>query len=528
MARRRQSLRKIKEILRLHESGIEKTKIAVITSLTRKTVREYLNRADNANLKYQDINNLSSKEIYAKLFSLNSEQTQHKKTQPDWSWIHQEMKKKNVTLTLLWEEFIQENPRGIRSSQFSYHYNHWKKKLNLSMRQTHKLGEKCFVDYAGHTIPIVDQNTGEIKKAQIFVAILGASNYTYAEATWTQSTQDWTSSHANAFEYFGGVTELVIPDNLRTGINKACRYEPEINKSYHDLAMHYGVAVMPTRIRKPKDKSKVENAVQVVERWILASLRNRTFFSLSELNKAISELLEKLNNKPFKKLPGTRKSIFNEQEKSTLKPLPIKRYEFATWKKAKVNIDYHIEVEGCYYSLPYNYVRENVETQISSSSITVFRNNKYICTHIRSSKKGSFTTKKEHMPKSHQEYLEWTPTRIANWANSIGKNTGILVSKIINSKSHPALGYRSALGVIRLGKKYGNNRLEKACSRAITFGGFYYKSVKSILEKGLDKQPIEKPEKEIPQDHQNIRGSQYFQSENNTQNKEKELCPQTL
>ncbi|MEA1877661.1 MAG: IS21 family transposase [Bacteroidota bacterium] len=246
-------MRNIKEIIRLYEAGIKKKKIANITGITRKTVRDYLERAERAGLKYDDIEKLSSKEIYAQLFPISPESMQTRKTQPDWSQIHQEMKKKNVTLTLLWEEFIQANPEGVRSSQFSYHYNQWKKKIDLSMRQVHKFGEKCFVDYAGHTIPIIDQSTGESRKAQIFVAVLGASNYTYAEATWTQSIPNWTSSHVNTFEYFGGVPELVIPDNLKSGVNKACRYEPEINNSYHDLAMHYGVAIMPTRVRKPKD-----------------------------------------------------------------------------------------------------------------------------------------------------------------------------------------------------------------------------------------------------------------------------------
>jgi transposase len=392
------------------------------------------------------------------------------------------------------------------------------------MRQVHKFGEKCFVDYAGDKIPIIDQKTGEVRTAEIFVAILGASNYTYAEATWDQSLQNWTSSHSNALEYFGGVPELIIPDNLKTGINKACRYEPEINNSYHDCALHYEFAVMPTRVRKPKDKSKVENAVLVVQRWILAALRNRTFFSLSELNEAISELLEKLNNKPFKKLPGSRKSVFEEHEKSMLKPLPVERWEFTIWKKAKVNIDYHIEANGCYYSVPYNYLRETVDVKISSSVIKVFINNKYVCTHARSFRKGFATTIKEHMPKSHQEYSDWTPSRIISWTHSIGENCGRLAEKIISSKSHPALGYRSALGVIRLGKK--NERLEKACKRAISYGGFSYKSVKSILEKNLENYSIEEPGENIPKNHQNIRGAEYFQGENSIKEMERELCLQ--
>ena len=511
MARERQSMRKIKEMLRLNEAGFNKTQIEQLSGTTRKTVREYLRQAEHVGLRYSDIEKLSSKEIYAKLFPVTTERQHAIKDQPEWNDIHKELQKKHVTLALLWEEFIASNPNGCRYTQFCYHYDQWRKKLDLSMRQVHKLGEKCFVDYAGHTIPIINKETGEIRKAQIFVAVLGASNYTFAEATWTQSLPDWLSSHMNAFEYFGGVPELVIPDNLKSGVDKACRYEPDINKTYHDFALHYNVAIMPTRIRKPKDKPKVENAVLVVERWILAALRNRTFFNLTELNEAIDNLLEKLNTKPFKKLSGSRQSVFTEQEKSTLKPLPIIRYEYAQWKKAIVNIDYHVELEGHYYSVPYRYVKESIEIRYSAMIVTIFKDNKQLCSHLRSYLKGKHTTIKEHMPKSHQEYIEWTPSRIVSWASSIGEYTGTLVYRIINSKDHFALGYRSALGVIRLGNRYGNNRLEAAAQRAIVCGGYSYHSVKSILEKGLDQQPLpESQSNALPCDHENIRGAQYF------------------
>lgn len=309
MAQRRKSMREIKEVLRLHESGIDKSKISSITGVSRKTIRSYLTYAHAVNLKYSDAQNLSESEIYSKLFPVNNTYDKAK-PQPDWDYIHKEMQKKGVTKLLLWQEFIERNNCSLGYSRFCHYYRGYLKSLDLSMRQTHKLGEKCFVDYAGHTINITNQETGEITKAQIFVCVLGASNYTFSCATWTQSLPDWIDSHIKAFEYFGGVPEIVVVDNLKSGVTKSCRYEPEINKTCHDFAMHYGIAVMPTRARKPKDKAKVENAVLVVERWILACLRNHTFFSLTQLNNEISRLLEKLNSKQFKKLNTSRYQIF--------------------------------------------------------------------------------------------------------------------------------------------------------------------------------------------------------------------------
>lgn len=510
MAQRRLIVREIKEILRLDEAGISKSKIRTITGVSRKTIREYLNKAKEAELKYATIQTLTTKELYTKLFPA-AQQAHKTKKQPDWNEINQELKKKNVTKILLWEEFIESNPGGCRYTQFCHHYSHYLKKMDLSMRQEHKYGEKCFIDYAGHTMPIIDQATGEVRNAQIFVAVLGASNYTYAEATWTQNSADWLSSHSNTFEYFEGVSEITVPDNLKAGVSKTCRYEPTINRAYHDWAMHYGTAVIPARVRKPKDKGKAEKGVQLVERWILARLRNRQFFSLAELNEAIWELLERLNTKKFKKLPTSRKELFLQHEKQELKPLPATRYELAEWKKATVNIDYHIELESHYYSVPYKYAREIVEVCYTSTTVSIYKDNKRIASHMRSFRKGKHTVIKEHMPKKHQEYSEWTPSRIINWAASIGQNTSKVVYRIIHEKEHPAIGYRSALGVIRLGKSYGNDRLEAAAVRAVELGGFSYQSIKSILSKGLDKQPLDQaPILEVTIDHNNLRGSEYF------------------
>lgn len=514
MANKKVHMRKIKEVLRLSESGINISQIREVTSLSRDTIRAYLSASKSANVKYIEIQNLSLNEISLKLFPSTNSLLFERKPQPDWNYIHKEMQKKSVTRQLLWDEFIEQNPDGIRYSQFNYHYNQWKKQnINLSMRQEHKLGEKCFVDFAGDTIPITNQYTREIKKAQIFVCTLGASNYTFACAVHTQSLSDWIDCHIKAFEYFCGVPEIVVVDNLKSGVNKTCRYEPEINKTYHDFALHYKVAVIPARVRKPQDKGKVEVSVQIVERWILASLRNRTFFSLEELNKEISILLEKLNNKPFKKLPGSRYQIFEEKERKCLKPLPSERYEYCEWKKARVNIDYHIELDGHYYSVPYKYVREEVEACFSKRVVSVYKDNKQIAYHIRNHNKGRHTTVLEHMPKSHQEYLSWTPSRIINWAATIGENTKLLVERVINSKSHPAIGFRSALGIIRLEKIYGKERVENAGKRALYFKAYSYQSMKSILKKGLDQKEVEKKkeeERKIIDIHENIRGANYY------------------
>ena len=511
MAQRRKSVRKIKETIRLHEAGFNNKQIEKLVSVSRKTVRKYIERAGSAGLSYADIEKMSSKPLYAALFPVKLEDEQSTKPQPDWQRAYADMKKKGMTLMRLWEEYIDIYPDGYRYSQFCLHYSRWRKKLDISMRQEHKAGEKLFVDYAGQTVPIQNPATGQVKQAQIFTAIMGASNYTYAEGTWTQSLPDWIQCHVNAFEYFGGITELVVPDNTKVAVNKACRYEPDLNPTYHDFALHYGIAIMPTRVGKPKDKAKVENAVLVVERWILAALRNYTFFSLTELNEKLKELLVKLNTKPFQKLEGTRKSHFEAMDKPLLRPLPQTPYEFAEWRKATVNIDYHVEVDSHYYSVPYKYRGEKMDIRMTLKTIAIYKDGYRIYSHVRSFLKGRHTTVLEHLPKSHREYKQWTPSKIISWANSLGKNTGLVVEQIIKRKEHPVLGYRSSLGIIRLEKTYGRARVEAASTRAVAFGAYSYQSVKSILKKGLDKKPIENDlDKSIPQSHENVRGPDYY------------------
>jgi transposase len=420
-----------------------------------------------------------------------------------------------VTLFLLWQEYKAAYPEGFQYSQFCQRYRKWAGTLDLSLRQNHKAGEKLFVDYCGQTVPVVQASTGEVRGAQIFVAVLGASNYTYAEATWTQKLPDWIASHIRTWEYLGGVTELVVPDNLRSGVSSACRYEPDLNPTYNDLATHYGTAILPARVRKPRDKAKVEAGVQGVERRILAALRNRTFFSLAEVNQAIRELLEEYNERLFQKLPGSRRSLFETLDQPALKPLPGQRFDYADWKKARVNIDYHVEVDGHYYSVPYQWVGQPVEVRFGATIVECFHRGKRVASHVRSFQKGRHTTLKEHMPKAHRAYLEWTPERLVRWARQSGGATAEVVESLMASRAHPQQGFRPCLGILRLGQQCGADRLEAACARALATRAISYRSIASILKTGLDRQPLPKIPPELPPiEHDNVRGGGYYQSEN--------------
>jgi len=509
------SMRKIREILRLglkHKKGLRE--ISRSCSIAHKTAGKYLKEAKRRSIGYEEIKQMDNSQLKQLLGTNGPTKGGLSRPRPDWKYIHQELKKKSVTLQLLWEEYKEIHSDGYQRTQFCDLYSRWKKTLKISLRQTHKAGEKTFVDYAGQTIPIVDRHTGNVQEAQIFVSVLGASNYTYSEATWDQSLPNWIGSHVRSYEYFEGVTRVTVPDNLKAGVSKSCKYEPDINPTYHDMAVHYGTVIMPARAYKPKDKAKVETGVLVVERWILASLRNRTFFSLTELNTAIRELLEVLNNKPFKKLDGTRKSCFEQIEKKELLPLPENRYEFAEWKKVRPNIDYHVGVEGHYYSVPYQLRHKQLETRYTARTVEIFHNSNRVASHLRDDSKGKHTTVKEHMPESHRAYLEWTPTRLIKWARKTGESTAELVEAILDARKYPEQAYRSCLGILRLGKYYPAERLEAACRRAVIIKGYSYKSVSSILKTGLDKQHSRR---EIPGfviKHNNIRGGEYFVSTN--------------
>ena len=506
-------MRKIKEVLRLKwEFGSSNKQIANSCNIARSTVREYLRRAQNAGLSWPLDRDLDDSALENLLFPLTPVIPSSQRQMPPMDYLFREMKKKGVTLQLLWYEYKETNPDGYQYSQFCHLYRQWVKKLDVTLRQEHRAGEKLFVDYAGQTFPIIDRDTGEIIDAYIFIAALGASNYTFAEASLRQDLPSWIDAHVHAFEFFGGVTEILVPDNTKTGIKHPCRYEPDINPTYQELADHYATTVIPARPGHPRDKAKVESAVLVAERWILAALRNHQFFSLAELNRAIGEKLHDLNSRKFNKLNTNRRALYETIDKPALKPLPVRRFEYAEWKKLMVNIDYHIEVEHHYYSVPHQLVKKQVDVRITSHTVEVLFKNRRVASHKKNPQQGLFTTLPEHMPKSHQRYLEWTPSRIIKWAANNGPNTEKLVTRIMENRPHPEQGFRSSLGIIRLAKHHDPQRLENACARALRIKGYSYKSVKSILKNGLDQQPLlfDQIDQTCSPDHQNIRGKHYY------------------
>src|SRR5262245_3173975 len=512
MPRQRLSMRQIHEVLRLKwAAGLSERQIARSLGLSRPTVAAYVRRAQVAGLSWPLPAGLDAATLEQRLFPSSATPAPTTRLVPDWATVHHELKRKGVTLVLLWQEYKATTPDGFQYSWFCQTYRAWASKLNLVMRQPHRAGEKLFVDYAGQGIPIVNAQTGEVHEAALFIAVLGASNYTYVEATWTQSLPDWISSHVRAFAALGGVPEIVVPDNLKAAVTRAHRYEPELNRTYADLAHHYGVAVIPARAAKPRDKAKVEVGVQVVERWIVARLRHHTFFALAEVNAAIGELLPALNARPFKKLPGSRHSLFETLDRPALKPLPAQPYEYAEWKLARVNIDYHVEVDGHYYSVPYALVKQQLEVRVSAQVVELFHKGTRVASHLRSRLKGRHSTVAAHMPTAHRHYVAWTPQRLIRWAADSGTATARVVETILASRPHPQQGFRSCLGIMRLGKSYGSERLEAACRRALTLGACSYKSIESILKHGLDRTPLPAtpPPPAAPR-HANIRGPEYY------------------
>jgi transposase len=393
-------------------------------------------------------------------------------------------------------------------------YQRWHRNRSVVMRQQHVPGEKTFVDWAGPKIPIYDRHSSEVTPASLFVAVLGASSYTFAQATLSQDLPNWIASHIAAFEYFNGTTKLIVPDNPRTGVDRACRYEPDLNRTYHEMSQHYGVAIMPARPYKARDKAKVENAVLLAERWIIASLRHQKFFALADLNQAISALLDKLNNRPFRKREGTRASCFAEIDRPVLQPLPAERYMIASWKTVRANIDYHVEVDRHYYSVPYQLAGQQLEARFTATTVEIFHHGKRIASHARSGAAYQHTVLREHMPKSHQAHLEWTPSRLIHWAETTaGPATAQAVRTILESKPHPEMGYRACLGIMSLAKTYSHARLEAASQRALQLQACSYQSLKSILKRNLDRQTTLElePERRGPK-HQNIRGARYYDS----------------
>jgi len=500
---------KIKEVLRLKELGLNQTEIAKSAKVSRAAVQDYLRRAVVSGLSSEELSVLSEEELRERLGK--NRRAAARTVEPDHQYLARELRKIGVTLALLWQEYIEEHPQGCSYARFCERHRRWRKENRVSMRQVHKAGEKLFVDYAGPTVPIYQRGTNIVLfEAQIFVGVLGASNYTYVEATASQELKHWLGSHRRCFEFLGGIPRVAVPDNLKSGVKSACYYDPEINPSYQDFAQHHGIAILPARVKKPKDKAKVEVGVQIIERWILAVLRNRKFFSLQELNNEIARHLEALNTRIMKAYGCSRKDLFESVDKPALKPLPQKRYQLFDVKLARVNIDYHVEVEKHYYSVPYKLVHKEVEIRIKEQTIEVLHEGKRISLHVKSREKFHHTTKKEHMPPSHQAMLEWTPTRFVNWAAKIGPETKSQVEALLGSRQHPEQSYRACLGLLRLGKKVGESRLESACYRANHLGIVSMRRVKSILDSGMDRLPIIET-KEVPAiHHRNVRGGGYY------------------
>jgi len=506
-------MRHTREILR-HKWLLGSSHRLVTASLkvSHGAITQTTKRALHAGLDWDQVGLLSDSELEHKLYPPPCAGTP--RTLPDFALLDVELRHKGVTLELLHQEYLEKNPDGYRRSAFCDHYDTWKQARGLSMRQLHHGGHKLFVDYAGMKAFYTDPATGERIACELFVAALGASSYTYAEATRSQKVPDFLASHVRALAFIGGVPIAVVSDQLKSGVTRACRYEPGLNTSYLDFALHYGTALVPARPRSPKDKSKVEVAVQVAERWILARLRHVTCFSLAELNRHIGWLLQDLNNREMRVYKKSRRQLFEELDRPALRPLPETPYEYAEWKKARVNLDYHVELLGHYYSVPYRLVHQSVELRYTQTLVEVLHDGKRIALHARNLQRGRFTTLHEHMPPRHQGQADQSPQKILLWARQIGPMTEELCDKIMREKPHPEQGYRSCMGIARLGKRYGAERVEAAATRALWTGAVSYRCVLNILEAGLDRAQVFEDSVSAAAPvahHENIRGPSYYQ-----------------
>lgn len=513
MTRKRQGkllpMMKFREIIRLHELGRNQTEIARSCGVARSTVQDYTRRADAKGVSYAALEKMSDSDAQTLLGKSTRAPIEAKEIA--FSPIHKELSQKGVTLALLWQEGLDRGDWTLSYGQFCRRYNQWKGTQNLSMRQIHKPGDKLFVDYAGLTVPVSETATGRVIDAQIFVATLGASNYTYAEATPSQAIAHWIGSHQRALTFFGGAPAAIVPDNLKSGVNEPCRYEPGITRSYQDFAEHYGVAIIPARVRKPKDKSKVEKAVQTVERQVLAPMRHQQFTSFTALNEAIQTRLTALNDRTMHGYGMSRRTLFERTDQPELKPLPTYPFVLATWKTAKVNLDYHIEVAKHYYSVPYWFVRREVAIKVSEQLVEVFFEHRRIAAHPRSNAGYRHTTLPDHMPPEHWAYKQQSKERFLAWAEQIGPHTHQQVKAIFGQRVHDEQAFRSIKGVQRLSTHYGPLRLEFACRRANAFGMTGLRRLKAILKSHLDEVPIAPDLSETAVvNHDNLRGQTYY------------------
>jgi transposase len=506
-------MRHVRDVMRLKfDCKMGKRPIAKSLGISRNTISLILARFQKAGLLWPLPPQMTDEKLENLLFPISPPESP--KPLPDWKVVHQELqdhKRLNLTLNQLWIEYKANHPDGYQYSAFCQFYNDWLSRRDLVMRQSHKAGDKVFVDYADGLF-ITHPQTGEKTLTQLFVTVWGASTFTYAEASSSQTLPDWIGAHTRAFTYFGVVPRLLVPDNLKSGVVKSCLYEPTLNASYQDMADHYGTAVLPARPRKPRDKAKVENGVLIAKRWILSVLRHRLFYSLADMNVAIRQLLDQINDRPLRKIKSSRRQLFNQMDRPAALPLPARPYEFAEWKRAKVTIDYHIDIDSHAYSVPYQLVGEFVDTKLTATTVEILFKGQRIVAHPRSTLKGGHTTTPAHRPIDHQKHAEWSPSRLRDWAVQIGPHTVTLIQALFDSKAHPDQGYRSVLGIMRLEKSVGKNRLEAATERALTYRLTSYSSVRSILRNNLDQLPLRPPDTLAMPLHDNIRGQNYYAS----------------
>ncbi len=511
MPAERLSMRHLRELLRLrHCAGLRQAAISASLGLSQSSVSKYLKLAEIAGLSWPLPAEFDDDDrLEARLFPPLPDLPPDKRPKPDWAEVHRELRRQDVTLALLWEEYKGREPDGFSYSWFCDLYKEWAGRLKPTMRQVHLAGEKLFVDYAGRTMEVIDGTTGEVSTVQIFVAVLGASSYTYGEATYTQSLPDWIGSHARTFAFLGGAARQTVSDNLRAGVTRACLHEPLVNRTYADLARHYGTAVVPARPYKPRDKAKVEVGVQVVGRWVMARLRNRRFFALAALNAAIRELLEDLNGRTMRGFGRSRRALFEELDRPALVPLPDEPFAFAEWKRCRVGLDYHVEIGRHHYSVPSTLVRQEVEARVTDATVEIFLRGKRVASHLRSRAEGRATTVTEHMPSAHRRHREWTHDRIRREAARMGADAATLIDAILEERPHPEQGFRSAIGILGLAKRHGPERVDAACARAIALGTRSYGSVARILgnrAEALTPTPADAP----ALIHANIRGPAYY------------------
>lgn len=504
-------MRNIENVLRLHARGLSTRRISLAAGVSKTSVIEYLRRAAAAGLSWPLPDGLDERALERLLFPPPASAKEREFTEPNWALVHRELKRPGVTLALLWDEYRGQHPSGYGYSAFCIHYRRWAERLSPVMRQRHAAGERMFVDYSGVRMTVTDPTTGVARPAEVFIAVMGASNMTYAEASWSQTLPDWIGAHTRAFAAFGAVPALVVSDNLKSAVIRACFYEPEINRSYAAMASHYGTAILPARPYKPRDKAKVEGAVLLVQRWIVARLRNRRFFDLEELNAAIRDEVARLNARVSRHLGASRQQLFDTLDRPAMLPLPAAPYVYADWRKATAGLDYHVRIEGHHYSVPHELVRQQLWARLTADTVEIYRAGKRVASHLRAAPGDmGATTVNDHRPASHRRHADVTPEKLRDQARRIGPASAILVDLILRDRPHPEQGFRSCLGILQLARNHGAERLEAACERALAINARTMTSVKSILLNRLDSRRVT-PQPEAPAiSHANIRGPQFF------------------